>query len=92
MLKTISQIARMCYSNYESVNRATLRLKIYPAQKKGQIKRFNEFQIELIIDHLFYLGKIDSLIYESRMNDPDFGFEPYSREEMYEKGYLVCKS
>ena len=74
-MKTPQQISKICGTTWEIVYRAIQRLNIVPVHKKGRICYYDEFQFELIVDHLFYACKIDSLIFESSMNKkelPDY--------------------
>jgi len=70
-MKTPQDIAKRCGITWETVYRAIQRLNIIPVHAKGRIKYYDEFQFELIIDHLFYAGKIQFLIFESKMNIPE---------------------
>ena len=85
-MKNINDIAKFCCSDWETIFRATKRLNIIPALQKGRRKYFDEYQQELILDHLFYLGKIEFIIYESKIN---WYTLDYSRTEFIEKG-LIC--
>jgi len=86
-MKTVSEIAKICDTTWSIVYRSIQSLNIVPVfvGSGGRIKYFDEFQFDLIVDNLFYTGKITHLNYESKMNTP----EPlYSREEFLELGHL----
>jgi len=68
-MKNINDIAKMCCLDWETIFRTIKRLNITPVHTVGRRKYFDEFQQELIFDHLFYLGKIEFIIYESKMNN-----------------------
>jgi len=80
-MKTISQISKICGTTWEIVYRSIQRLNIIPVHKKGRINYYDDFQLELIIDNLFYAGKIKYLIYESKMNIPEVeeSFEEFKK-------------
>ena len=86
-MKTIGEISKMLNVNYELVFRSVYQLEIEPAKRYCRKRLFNEYQIELIIDFLHYTGKLKYLIFESKMNNPDF--EIYSRKEMIQKGLII---
>lgn len=72
-MKTVTDIAKQCNTTWEIVYRGVQRLNIIPAfaSSSGRIKYYDDFQLELIIDHLFYAGKITELVFESSMNTPE---------------------
>jgi len=80
-LKTPQQISKICGTTWGIVYIAIQRLNIVPVHKKGRINYYDDFQVELIVDNLFYTGKIKYLIYESKMNIPEIeeSFEEFKK-------------
>jgi len=70
-MRTVSQITKHCGTNRENITRAAKRLGIVPSKKTGRTIYFDEYQEFLIIEHLFYTGKTQFLIFESKMNIPE---------------------
>jgi hypothetical protein len=85
-MKTIREISKILNVSYELVFRSVYTLEIEPAKRYCRKRLFDEYQIELIIDFLHYTGKLQYLIFESKMNNQDF--ESYSRKEMIQKGLI----
>jgi len=76
-MKTIPQIAKTCDTSRDNVYRAVLRLNVIAVKKKGRINYYDEYQEFLIIEHLWHIGKANTLIFESKMNKP-VEQEPFS--------------
>jgi hypothetical protein len=87
MLKTKSQIAHLTCLNWETISRSVLKLNIEPALVKGKTNYYDQYQVDLILDHLWFDGKLEFMIFESKMNVPDF--EIYSRENLISSGTIV---
>lgn len=67
-MKTIGDIAKMCNTSRENVYRAVMRLEIIPAKKIGCKSLYDEYQEFLIVENLWHIGKVNYLIFESKMN------------------------
>jgi hypothetical protein len=67
-MKNISEIAAMCGLDWEIVFRTIIKTNIVPVLEKGRKKFYDQFQQELIIDQLYYLGKLEYITYESSIN------------------------
>jgi len=70
-MKTMSDIAKMCDTSRDNVYRAVMRLNIIPAKKKGCKSLYDEYQEFLIVENLWHIGKVNYLIFESKMNIPE---------------------
>jgi len=87
-MKSVPEIAQLTGVNRSDIHKHVFKLNIKPVKQIGYKKWFDYYQVELIIDHLFYLGKIEYLTYESSMNHT----EPlYSIKEFLELGHLKRK-
>lgn len=70
-MKTITEIAKTCDTSRDNAYSAAKRIGIIPAKQGLRIAYYDEYQEFLIIEHLWYIGKVDTLIFESKMNKPD---------------------
>ena len=70
-MKTIGNIAKMCDTSRENVYRAVMRLEIITAKKIGCKSLYDEYQEFLIVENLWHIGKVNYLIFESKMNIPE---------------------
>lgn len=70
-MKTPKDIAKMCDTGWLLVYRAIQRMNIVPVHTSGRKSYYDEYQVELIIDNLFYTGKMTHIILESKMNVPE---------------------
>lgn len=68
-MKTIMQIAMSCDTTYEKVRQAIKHLRLVNCFSFEKKKRYNDYQIELIYQHLYYLGAVKEVIIESKLND-----------------------
>lgn len=84
-MKTVTEISKLCNTSRENTYRAAQRLNIIPAKTKGRIVYYDEYQEFLILEHLFYIGKIDSLIYESKMNHVETKEEKYKQFKIFKE-------
>ena len=87
-LRDISEIAKVCNTDYYAIKRIIQRENIKPI-KLNPI-RFNENQQIIIFTFLYYENRMEYLTFESKINDPNF--EPtkiYSRLEMIKNGNLT---
>lgn len=87
-MKTISEIAKIYKLSYDVVYRAANRLRINPVLKGNKISYYDQYQEELIVDNLFYVGRIEFRIFESKMNETP---EQESWEEFKHKTYTNYK-
>lgn len=87
-MRTISEIAKTYKLNYDVVYRAANRLHINPVLKGNKISYYDQYQEELIVDNLFYVGRIEYVIFESKMNKPEEQ-EPF--EEFKRRTYTNYK-
>jgi len=85
-MKNIKEIAIICCLDWELVYRAVQKLNIIPVIQIGKRKFYDQYQQELIFDNLFYCGKLQYLIYESKLNNPT---PEYSRKDFIEKGLII---
>jgi len=87
-MKSVPEIALLTGVSRPDIHKHVFKLNINPVKQIGYKKWFDQYQIEIIIDHLFYLGKIEFLTYESSMN---FSEPLYSRKEFIDLGLITVK-
>jgi len=82
--RTISEIAKITNSDYETIFRIIQRENII-AIKLNPL-RYNSNQQDLIFNSLYYQKKLDFITLPSKLNNPT---PEYSRKDFIEKG-LIC--
>lgn len=84
-MKTKAQIAHLTCNNWEVISRAVFKLNIEPALRKGKTNYYDQYQVDLILDHLWFDGKLEFMIFESKINIPP---EVYTRKLAIERKYI----
>jgi hypothetical protein len=85
MLRTIKEVAEICGVEYDKIASIIANENIRISWKKPY--RLDEEQQTVIFMVLYYENRLQYLIFESKMNNPDF--ETYSRKEMIQKGLII---
>ena len=67
-MKSIMQIAIECDLTWNQVNNIVKIENIVPAQKIGKRKFFDIYQEDIIHQLLYFLGLVNEITYESKMN------------------------
>jgi len=89
-LRDITEIAKLCSTDYYVIQRIIAREKIKPI--KINPLRFNENQQNIIFAFLYYETRMQYLTFESKMNNADFDAPFYSdRLDFIKNGNLTPK-
>lgn len=70
-MKSIMQIAIECDLNWNQVNNIVKIEKISAAEIRGRRKFFDIYQEDVIHQLLYFLGLVNEIVYESKMNIPE---------------------
>jgi hypothetical protein len=85
-LKSISQIAKAAGCTYHEVEGIIKKENIISSSHYGQMKKYNQPEIDKIFTILYFERKMNFITLESKMNEPNFDTpEVYSRELAIER-------